>query len=143
MATIWFDMDGTIANLYGVDGWLDMLNAYDATPYTTATAMVDTDALTMVLTHLQDNGYRIGIISWLSKVSNADYDKAVKQAKLAWLHEHFANVHFDAIKIVPYGTNKWMACGEGILFDDEQKNREAWHGKAYTPEKIMKVLTSL
>ena len=29
---IWFDMDGTIANLYGVENWLPMLRAYDPTP---------------------------------------------------------------------------------------------------------------
>ena len=33
---ICFDMDGTIADLYGVDGWLEKLRAYDATPYLTA-----------------------------------------------------------------------------------------------------------
>ena len=33
MRTIWFDMDGTIANLYGVDNWLDKLHASDASPY--------------------------------------------------------------------------------------------------------------
>lgn len=29
---IYFDMDGTIANLYAVEGWLPMLRAYDPTP---------------------------------------------------------------------------------------------------------------
>ena len=31
--TIWFDMDGTIANLYGVPGWLSYLQESDPTPY--------------------------------------------------------------------------------------------------------------
>ena len=31
--TIWFDLDGTIANLYGVDGWLPMLRAENPAPY--------------------------------------------------------------------------------------------------------------
>ena len=26
---IWFDMDGTIADLYGVEDWLPKLRAYD------------------------------------------------------------------------------------------------------------------
>lgn len=30
--TIYFDMDGTIANFYGVENWLDYLKAYDTTP---------------------------------------------------------------------------------------------------------------
>ena len=36
---IWLDMDGTIADLYAVDNWLDMLRAYDATPYVKAKPM--------------------------------------------------------------------------------------------------------
>ena len=31
--TIVFDMDGTIADFYGVDGWLDYLKAENTTPY--------------------------------------------------------------------------------------------------------------
>ena len=30
--TINFDMDGTLANLYGVENWLEMLEAEDTTP---------------------------------------------------------------------------------------------------------------
>ena len=30
--TIYFDMDGTIANLYGVESWLDFLQKEDAYP---------------------------------------------------------------------------------------------------------------
>ena len=33
---IWFDMDGTIADLYGVENWLEMLIAEDPTPYAVA-----------------------------------------------------------------------------------------------------------
>lgn len=32
----YFDMDGTIANFYGVDGWLDCLTAHDPRPYAVA-----------------------------------------------------------------------------------------------------------
>jgi hydroxymethylpyrimidine pyrophosphatase-like HAD family hydrolase len=30
---IYFDMDGTIANLYGVENWLPKLQAKDETPH--------------------------------------------------------------------------------------------------------------
>lgn len=29
---IWLDCDGTWIDLYGVENWLDMLQAYDPTP---------------------------------------------------------------------------------------------------------------
>ena len=30
---VYLDMDGTIANFYGVPGWLEYLQAEDTTPY--------------------------------------------------------------------------------------------------------------
>ena len=52
MRTIYFDMDGTIANLYGVDGWLDMIINRDATPYKVAEPMVRMNTLARVLNNL-------------------------------------------------------------------------------------------
>ena len=51
--TIWFDMDGTIANLYGVEGWLDMLIASDPTPYKLAAPLVNMNTLARKLNKLQ------------------------------------------------------------------------------------------
>ena len=140
---IWFDLDGTLANLYGVEGWLDMLIASDPTPYKLATPLVNMNALARKLNKLQRAGYKIGIISWLSKSSTPEYDKAVTAAKLWWLRKHLNSVKWDAVNIVAYGQNKWDVCGEGILFDDEAPNREAWDGNAYHPNDMMKVLLSL
>ena len=41
MMTIYFDMDGTIADLYSVENWLESLRAYSAEPYTCAAPMQD------------------------------------------------------------------------------------------------------
>lgn len=81
MNTIYFDMDGTIADLYGVDGWLDKLRAFDATPYRDAKPLIKLNVLAKMLHQLQKRGYKIGVISWLSKTSTADYDKQVTSAK--------------------------------------------------------------
>ena len=80
--TIWFDMDGTIANLYGVTDWLPKLRASDPSPYAEAEVMHNMSLLARYLNKLQKMGYRIGIISWLAMDSNKKYDKAVKAAKL-------------------------------------------------------------
>ena len=40
-----FDMDGTIADLYGVDNWLEMLINGDTTPYSIAQPLVRLSAL--------------------------------------------------------------------------------------------------
>ena len=145
MRTIYFDMDGTIADLYGVNGWLDYLIAKDSTPYEIAKPLVRLSLLARYLNELQRKGYRIGIISWLAKNSNADFDKAVTEAKIKWLKTHLASVQFDEINIVAYGTPKEMFSKSkmDILFDDETPNREKWNGEAFNEKMIFEILKAL
>ena len=145
MRTIYFDMDGTIADLYGVNGWLDYLIAKDSTPYEIAKPLVRLSLLARYLNELQRKGYRIGIISWLAKNSNADFDKAVTEAKMKWLKTHLASVQFDEINIVAYGTPKEMFSKSkmDILFDDETPNRETWIGEAFNEKMIFEILKAL
>jgi hypothetical protein len=140
---IWFDMDGTIADLYGVTDWLPMLCASDPTPYAIAKPLVNLSRLARYLNRLQKMGHEIGVISWLSKTSTPEYDAMVSSAKMFWLGRHLPSVKWDEIKIVSYGTNKWESCGEGILFDDEARNRDTWGGAAYEPNNIFEILTEL
>lgn len=140
---IWFDMDGTIADLYGVEGWLPMLCASDPTPYAIARPLLNLSLLARYLNKLQRAGYEIGVISWLSKTSTSEYDTMVTSAKLFWLSLHLPSVKWDEIKIVPYGVNKWETCGAGILFDDEERNRDTWQGDAYEPNEIFTILSRL
>ena len=139
---IWLDMDGTIANLYAVENWLPKLRAFDPDPYRHAEPLVRMATLARLLNNRQRKGYKICIVSALSKVSNAEYDKAVINAKCEWLAEHLPSVHFDEIHIVEYGTPK-STCGKGILFDDEEQNRIEWNGTAYNVDRILEVLRSL
>ena len=54
-----FDMDGTIADLYGVKGWLEYLQAENPWPYLAARPMCDMDALRDVLLKLKEQGWEI------------------------------------------------------------------------------------
>lgn len=142
---IWFDMDGTLANLYSVPNWLEALRNYDPTPYREAVVMHNMSRLARYLNAVRAAGYEIGIISWLSKVSTPEYDTAVTAAKLAWLNQHLHSVEWDEINIVPYGTPKtsFALTMRDILFDDEEKNREEWEDNAYSPDDIFDILKNL
>lgn len=140
--TIWFDMDGTIANLYGDPNWLEKIRAYDATPYRNALPLLNMSILARYLNRLQKQGYKIGIVSWLSKEPTAEYDRLVIAAKKAWLAQHLASVHFDTIDIIAYGTPKGEG-REGILFDDEAPNRKQWGEGAYDVHNILEILKGL
>lgn len=139
---IYFDMDGTIANLYGVDGWLDcIINEYTK-PYREAKALVNMKQLGRELNRLKQNGYTIGIISWLAKGATEGYNRRVAKTKREWLAKHLNAVQFDEVHIVEYGTPK-HTLGNGILFDDEEPNRANWIGKAYDVNDIIETLKAI
>lgn len=141
---IYFDMDGCIADLYGVPNWLEYLINSDPYPYKAAKPLINMNSLARLLNRLQAKGYYIGIVSWLSKNGTESYNEAVTNAKLAWLNKHLHSVHWDEIVIVPYGTPKHEAVSiEGILFDDEERNRTNWTGIAYDVENIIEILKGL
>ena len=141
---IWFDMDGTIADLYGVENWLEMLIAHDETPYTIAKGIVNLSLLARLMNKAQRNGYKICIVSALAKGSTNKYDERVKTAKLNWLKTHLKSVKFDEIKFVPY----WFVKNEvnhdnDILFDDEERHLTAWTGRAVNANQMIETLKAL
>ena len=140
---IWFDMDGTIADLYGVDGWLEAIMARDTKPYAIAHGLGNLALIARLLNKAQKNGHEIGVITWTAKVNDPVYHAKVYAEKLGWLAKHLPSVAWDTILVKPYGTDKKTACGDGILFDDETANREAWGVGAYEPAEIVKVLKGL
>ena len=142
---ICFDMDGTIAGLYQVEGWLNNLINEQTRPYREAKSLVDMRKLGKVLNTLQAEGYHIGIVSWLSKNGSEEYNKRVTTTKMNWLKTHLGAVEFDEIKIVKYGTPKQEVVNfpEGILFDDEEPNRNNWKGTAFNVDNILEILANL
>lgn len=137
---IWFDMDGTIADLYSIKNWLEAIAVnHDPFPYIAAEPLLNMSTFARLLHEAQHKGYEIGIISWLAKDSSKEYDIAVAQAKIEWLQKHLPDVQWNEIKIVAYGTPKHNLA-RGILFDDEERNRKAWGENAYMPSEILKKL---
>jgi hypothetical protein len=136
---ICFDMDGTIADLYGVKGWLEMLRNENPTPYEVAEPMWNTEALNATLMALQAKGIEIRIVTWLSKDSTEEYKTATREAKKDWLadnafpYDHFHGVKYGATKAD--SIRKYLAEGEtAILIDDNDKVRKGWHmGEAINP----------
>lgn len=143
--TINFDMDGTIANLYGVENWLDYLIAEDVFPYANAKPLIRFATLARKLNALQRKGYSLAVISWLSKSGTEEYNRAVTEVKRAWLKKHLPSVNWDKIHIVPYGTPKQNFCNSplDILFDDEERNRNNWTGRAYDVQNILEILREI
>ena len=141
---IYFDLDGTIADLYGVEGWLDDLIAENVRPYAEAKPLLNLSLLARYIHKAQAKGYTVGVISWLSKCGTPAYNEAVTEVKREWLAKHLPSVQWDEIHIVKYGTPKstCRTC-EGILFDDEQRNLDEWGEGAVIANRLLEVLRNL
>lgn len=126
--TLVFDMDGTIADLYGVDGWLNDLLNENPRPYVEAKPMYDMDNMMVLVDLLKDLGWRIVITTWLAKNSTPRYDALVREAKIDWLER--IGFHYDEIHLVKYGTTKANCTrrrgGFQILIDDNDDIRKGW-----------------
>jgi hydroxymethylpyrimidine pyrophosphatase-like HAD family hydrolase len=142
-----FDMDGTIADLYNVNGWLEMLRAEDPTPYAIAEPMYEMDRLNEILEALKIQGWRVAVTSWLAKEATREYDELVREAKREWLARY--NFPADEIHIVKYGTTKANCTRHKadfqILVDDNEMVRNGWSlgGTINANESILENLISL
>lgn len=143
--TIYFDMDGTITNLYAVKDWCKKLNSDDVSPYDEAKPLVNPLHFQTLVNRAKSKGYKVGIITWTSKNGKSNYNSKVAQAKKDWLSKHFPKITFDEIHVVKYGTSKSSVAlnPKGILFDDNSKVREDWRGLAFEPNMINRILLNL
>lgn len=134
-----WDMDGTIASLYSVPNWLNLLRAYDPLPYAIAEPMWDMARLADLLRQFQKKGIEVNVITWLSMDSTPEYDRVTREAKRDWLNRYgFPYDHFHGVK---YGATKadsirkrFNPGEEAILIDDNTKVRQGWHlGRTIDP----------
>ena len=120
---IYLDMDGTIADLYGVNDWLHMLQTSNPLPYAIAKPLYDTSAICAAL---KSTGLHVGVISWTAKNGTTVYNREVAQVKRAWLRKYLPIA--QEVHIVEYGTPKHMVATHkrAILIDDNKDVRDAW-----------------
>ena len=126
--TLVFDMDGTIADLYGVENWLEELRSENPHPYEVAKPMYSMDFLNGLLDYFKMLGWRIVVTTWLAKGASKEYDDLVREAKIAWLEKY--EFPYDEIHLVKYGTTKANCTrhlgGVQVLVDDNENIRKGW-----------------
>ena len=146
--TLVFDMDGTIANFYGVATWLEDLANENVRPYVECEPLYDMDMLKVLLETFKVVGYRIVVTTWLAKDSTTEFKNATRKAKLDWLEKY--EFPFDEIHLVQYGTTKANCTrklgGYQILVDDNEQVRKGWtlgetiNANENIVEQLMKIL---
>ena len=128
MKKIYFDMDGTVYDLYGMKNWLEMLRNEEKSAFTLGKPLVDMDRLKKVCMELIGIGYQIGIITWLPMGASLEYCEVCTEEKRKWAEENMPYIsEFYALE---YGTPKQYAparrASEMWLVDDSKEVREMW-----------------
>jgi 5'(3')-deoxyribonucleotidase len=125
--TIYFDLDGTLYDLYGQEDWLPRLRASDPTAYAVEDTLHDAAVLLDTMLALVAAGYTIGIVTWLSMGATPEYDKAVRAVKREWI-KRFVPMATE-VHIVKYGTPKHQIVNDkadAILVDDNTEVLSKW-----------------
>lgn len=127
-----FDMDGTIADLYGIEGWLDRLHNEDKTIFLECAPLISEKEL---LNRFPAEQYEIKILSMTPLGATDEYCANVAEQKSAWLDRYFPTLTKRIYK--KYGHNKNLkGSASAILVDDSAPIRATFRGTAINPAEI-------
>lgn len=134
MKSIWFDMDGTIAELYKVEGWLTSLRSNDWSVYDRCVPRHNYQRINHAIEALIENGWQVGVITWAS--NGIDWGKeldAIAEVKFNWLCKFFPALADGKFACIPYGYSKADFLEEmgdaytvAYLVDDNKEVRHDW-----------------
>lgn len=129
---VYLDMDGTIADLYGQENWLEMLIEEKEG------AFINCEPLTtekVLLSLFPKENYNIKILSMTPKNASKKYCEKVIEEKNLWLDKYFPNI--TERYYLPYGNNKNLKNSKNaILVDDNEIIRNNFKGLALDPMKL-------
>lgn len=128
MKKIYFDMDGTIYDLYGVKNWLGILRNEEEGAFTIGAPLVDMKRLKDICLSLIAKEYQIGVITWLPIGASVEYAEICTKEKRRWIEKYMPYV--SEFYAQEYGTPKQYApaqrAKEMWLIDDNREVREMW-----------------
>lgn len=137
---IFFDMDGTIADLYNEENWSTRLLNEEKGLFRNLKLMHDKDRLTKIINDLIELGFEIEVITWTPKNVSQEYIKIVEEEKKEWVQEHFPMI--KNIHCLPYGVPKQKAKYKKakleILVDDNLEVVEMWN----TPKQRKSIIAN-
>ena len=131
---IFFDLDGTLFDLYSKKNWLERLQNEDATVFDgdgmTRGFMPDIDhTFFEVINDLLDKGVQFEVITWLPMNASPEYEFACELRKRLWVKENLPFI--SKVTCLSYGMPKQNAISQRastmILIDDNAEICEMWN----------------
>lgn len=124
---VYFDMDGTLVDLYGVTNVFKRLDDLDASVYSEAKPI---NKYIDMLKEFKSMGYKVIILSCLGMVSSKEFDKETIINKGKWLDTYVGKEYIDERIYIPNTKNKFKYTsmyGKGILVDDDVRVLNNWY----------------
>lgn len=125
----YFDLDGTLFDLYGKSNWLELLRSETAGAfYGDFLPEIDLNEFYLTIEHLMAYGVQFAVITWLPMQASSEYEEICRQEKNDWILENLPFV--SEVSIVPYGIPKQdcviKKASRMILFDDNAEICKIW-----------------
>lgn len=140
MKSIWFDMDGTLYELYKIPNWLERLEQGDMSVFEDGKARAHLKRINRAIEGLVKQGWRVGVITWAPKNITPRLFAWANDVKFNWIVENCPALA-NSFACIPYGESKAQFLqdmeAEGaelnILVDDNKEVRAEWrtHGKTF------------
>lgn len=127
---IFFDMDGTVFDLYGKENWLELLRTETKGAFEGGFILNDegyTDFIDEV-GNLLDKGVQFGVITWLPMQASPEYEEICRAEKLEWVKKYLPFV--SEFNCVSYGIPKQNCiqkkASKMYLIDDNTEICKIW-----------------
>ena len=126
---IYFDLDGTVYDLYHVPNWLEKLRGHKPRVFKEGQVMFDKDFYT-ICEDLRDMfNVKFGVITLLPRESTNRYNNQVIHTKLDWIKKHLPFVDMSLVHIIESQEDKHKYAKPNCrtyLIDDNENNCKAW-----------------
>lgn len=125
---IYFDLDGTVYNLYGVENWLEKLRNEISGAFLEGDFLVDYENFMDCIEELIRQDYTFGVITWLPTQASPEYEEICRKEKIEWINDYLPFV--SEINICSYGILKQNCiqkrAKEMFLIDDNAEVCKMW-----------------
>lgn len=136
--TVWFDMDGTLYDLYNIPNWLEKIEDSQPWVFYNGCPMYNPYRIRQAIKVLMAYGWDVGVVTWAPKdVDPAEeFFAAVEETKLAWIRKYYPELAHN-FHCLPYGESKRefvyenfcrtsLIGGAQVLVDDNRMIRDDW-----------------
>lgn len=128
---VYFDLDGTVYDLYNKPNWLDDLENEKPNVFTANRFMPDPVRFRKLIGDLLMLGVEFEVITWLSMQSSPEYEKVCSAEKTEWVKKYMPFV--QKVTCLSYGIPKQNAItkrsGLMYLIDDNADVCKQWETK--------------